>query len=155
MTDDLRLTTERLIHAAPERLFRAWTTPELLLSWWGPRGVSCSQAEVDLRVGGRYLIGNRLPDGGELLITGEFLQVSPPHELRYTWHVQPPGVPANDARVLHTETVHVRFEARGSSTLVSIVHERILDEATRVTHLGGWEGCLDGLNEWAHEATNR
>ncbi len=57
------LVVRRTIKAGPERVFEAWTRPELLLAWWGPRPVRCSGAEVDLRVGGRYRIDNQLPDG--------------------------------------------------------------------------------------------
>jgi uncharacterized protein YndB with AHSA1/START domain len=58
--------------ASAERIFDAWTQPEHLRAWWGPRPVTCSGAEVDLRVGGRYRIANALPDGNTVIIEGEF-----------------------------------------------------------------------------------
>jgi uncharacterized protein YndB with AHSA1/START domain len=45
---------------------------------WGPEGVSCIAAEVDLRVGGRYRIANKFPDGRVFWIVGE-LQIIEPH----------------------------------------------------------------------------
>ena len=53
-------------------MFAAWTTPELLRQWWGPTGVRCIAAEIDLRVGGTYRIGNEIPDGSVIWISGEF-----------------------------------------------------------------------------------
>jgi uncharacterized protein YndB with AHSA1/START domain len=133
----LALVVRRLIHAPPERVFAAWTMPEHLRRWWGPRPVTCSGAEVDLRVGGRYRIDNLLPDGSVVVIRGEFIAVVPPERLEYTWLVEPGPSAA--------ERVTVRFEARGEGTEVIVVHEKILDETTKGSHERGWEGCLDGL----------
>jgi uncharacterized protein YndB with AHSA1/START domain len=134
---DLTLVVRRRIQAAPERLFAAWTEPRQLRHWWGPEGVVCVDAEVDLRVGGRYRIGNRLPDGRVLWIVGQFEVVEPPHLLTYTWSVEGAG-PV-------TERVTVRFEAAGQSTEVIVTHQRIPSDAVRDEHRRGWEGCLAGL----------
>ncbi len=139
-TWDLALVVRRTIRAPVERVFNAWTRPEHLMQWWGPRPVRCSSAEVDLRVGGHYRIANQFPDGNILWIVGEFEQVKPPHKLVYTWRLEP-GLPSS-------ERVTVRFEPREGGTEVIVVHERIGDAATRVTHEQGWIGCLDGLAEF-------
>ena len=136
-TDPHRLVVRRFIRATPKRLFEAWTTPSQLLSWWGPRGVRCTIAEIDLRVGGRYRLGNELPDGRVVVIAGEFLAVEPPRELTFTWCV--------DSQSAISEHVTVRFHEKGEGTEVVVVHERIADAATRKRHADGWEGCLDGL----------
>ena len=62
----LTLLIRRRIAATPERLFEAWTTPEQFVQWWGPPGVECPGAEMELRVGGAYRIRNRMPDGNEV-----------------------------------------------------------------------------------------
>lgn len=134
---DLALVVRRTIAATPDRLFEAWTTPRLLLMWWGPRGVRCTSAEVDARPGGAYRIGNRLPDGETLYIVGEFREVEPPRRLVYTWALESSPGPA--------ELVTVRFEPREAGTEVIVVHERIADASRRDQHEHGWQGCLDGL----------
>jgi uncharacterized protein YndB with AHSA1/START domain len=55
---------------------------------WGPEGVSCIAAEVDLRVGGRYRIANKFPDGRVFWIVGELQIIEPPHRLTYTWQLK-------------------------------------------------------------------
>jgi hypothetical protein len=41
--------------------------------------------------------------------------------------------------------VTVRFEPRGETTEVVVVHEDIPSEPVRESHEAGWSGCLDGL----------
>ena len=142
MSDQLlTLTVRRTIRATPRRLFEAWTRPEHLMNWWGPRPVKCSGAEVDLRVGGAYRIGNLFPDGSVLWIHGEFEIVEPYRRLVYSWL-------AGETPPLLAERVTVQFEGRGATTEVIITHERIPDPLARGRHQLGWEGCLDGLTAY-------
>jgi uncharacterized protein YndB with AHSA1/START domain len=92
---------------------------------------------MDLRVGGSYRIGNRMPDGIEVWIGGTFERISPPSELVFSWKME--HVDAEPERVT------VRFEGSGTETEVVVFHERLADEAARVQHEAGWVGCLDGL----------
>ena len=137
MSEGIVLVVRRTIRASPERIFEAWTRPEHLRAWWGPRPVTCSGAEVDLRVGGRFRIDNALPDGKTVVIEGTFRAIEPPHRLVYTWRM--------GAEAPESSLVTVRFEARGDATEVVIVHESIPSEVVRRSHLDGWTGCLDGL----------
>lgn len=133
------LIVRRSIRASPERIFDAWTQPEHLKQWWGPKSVECVDAEVDLRVGGRYRIANRFPDDKILWISGEFEIIERPHKLVYTWHV---------GAAETAERVTITFEARGEETELIVMHERIPTEAMRDMHEQGWAGCLDGLVDY-------
>ena len=90
-----------------------------------------------MHVGGRYRLGNQLPDGRVVIIVGEFLAIEPPNRLVYTWSIE--------ADVAQAELVTVSFNRHGAETEVVIVHERIRDRTTRDEHVAGWNGCLDGL----------
>jgi uncharacterized protein YndB with AHSA1/START domain len=136
----LSLVVRRTIRATPERLFNAWTEASHLKSWWGPPGVTCVDAQVDLRVGGRYRIANRFPDGTIVWITGEFELIEPPHRIVYTWQLESQAHPS--------ERVTVRFEPQGDLTEVIVLHERIADTGVRDVHERGWVGCLDGLEAY-------
>jgi uncharacterized protein YndB with AHSA1/START domain len=140
VSSQISLVVRRTIQAPAPRVFEAWTRPEQLRRWWGPRPVTCSEAEVDLRVGGSYRIGNLLPDGKVLFIFGQFEVVEAPKRLVYSWHLQ-----LADGTVTESSRVSVRFEAHERSTEVIVVHERIDSEATRADHEHGWTGCLDNL----------
>jgi uncharacterized protein YndB with AHSA1/START domain len=138
------LIVRRSIRASPERIFDAWTQPQHLKQWWGPKSVECIAAEVDLRVGGRYRIANQFPDGKILWISGEFEAIERPRKLVYTWQV--------GAQAAGTERVTITFEARGEETEVIVAHERIATDAMRDMHQQGWVGCLDGLVDYLEGA---
>lgn len=134
------LVVRRRIRASAVRLFAAWTRPEQVELWWGPSRVTCIGANIDLRVGGRYRIVHRMPDGGMVNIGGSFRRIEPPRQLVYTWQLEP-GSGAE-------ELVTVRFEPVDGATEVVVVHERITDQQTRDLHEAGWDGCLEGLADF-------
>ncbi len=135
------LVVRRTIAATAEFLFDAWTQADLVKVWWGPLNVKCIAVEIDLRIGGRYRIGNQLPDGNILWISGQYEIIKRPHKLVYTWNVEPSSGPI--------ERVTVQFEPANGGTEVIVTHEQIPDTVTRDRHQAGWEGCLDGLEHYA------
>jgi uncharacterized protein YndB with AHSA1/START domain len=138
--DWVSLEVRRTIRAPAERLFAAWTEPARLMQWWGPAGVRCTGAEIDLRVGGAYRIANLFPDGNVLWIAGAFEEIARPHRLVYSWRLEPGVQPE--------ERVTVRFERRDDATEVIVLHERIATPELRDRHAHGWNGCLDGLERF-------
>jgi uncharacterized protein YndB with AHSA1/START domain len=136
----ITLVVRRRVHAAVARVFAAWTRPEQLRRWWGPAGVKCVAAEVDLRVGGAYRIGNQFADGRVLWIVGQFERIERPHRLVYSWRLEGEETPQ--------ERVSVTFKSRGADTEVVVRHQRIVTPARRRQHQAGWRECLAGLAEY-------
>jgi uncharacterized protein YndB with AHSA1/START domain len=67
------------VFEAPRRLvFDAFTKPELLKRWFGPRGWSLETCEVDLRIGGGFRFLLRGPDGAQMGMRGVYRQISAP-----------------------------------------------------------------------------
>jgi len=131
------LSLTRIIRAPREKVFAAWTEPELLRQWWGPRRVSCPEAHVDPREGGSYRLANLEPDGSITWISGRFERVRPPEELAYTWEVSIlPG---------ESTLVRVMFLAHPEGTELVLIHERFAVEAVRDMHGEGWGECIDKL----------
>jgi uncharacterized protein YndB with AHSA1/START domain len=131
------LSLTRIIRAPREKVFAAWTEPELLRRWWGPGHVSCPEAHVDLREGGAYRLANLEADGSIVWISGQFERVRAPEELVYTWTVS----------ILPGERTLVRvvFLTHPEGTELVLTHERFAVEAVRDMHRRGWGGCLDKL----------
>ena len=137
------LRIRRFVPASPDRVFRAWTEPDEIKKWWGPKGVRCLSAEFDLRVGGQYRIENGLSDGSVLWISGNFEVIEGPHLLIYTWVVE------NESPT--TERVVVQFEQHDLGTNVTVTHERIATTTSSEQHQRGWIECIDGLVDFLAE----
>jgi len=70
--------------APRELVFKAWTEPEHLKQWWGPRGFTNPVCDVDLRLGGAWRIVMRGPDGAEYPCQGIYREIVPPERLVFT-----------------------------------------------------------------------
>jgi uncharacterized protein YndB with AHSA1/START domain len=53
----------RTFNAPREMVFDAFTKPEEMKKWWGPKGFTVIASKMDLRPGGIYHYGMRAPDG--------------------------------------------------------------------------------------------
>ena len=72
---DRELVLTRLIDAPREKLFRAWTDPELIKQWFTPPPYVTTVAVLDVRPGGSSFIVMRGPDGTEIPNPGVYLEV--------------------------------------------------------------------------------
>jgi uncharacterized protein YndB with AHSA1/START domain len=68
----------RVFDAPRELVFDAFTKPELLKRWFGPRGWSLVVCEVDLRVGGSFRFVMRGPDGKDMGMRGVYREIAAP-----------------------------------------------------------------------------
>ncbi|WP_440950746.1 SRPBCC domain-containing protein [Methanosphaerula subterraneus] len=67
----------RIFDAPPERVFRAYTDPELIPRWWAPRRFTISVETMEVKPGGIWRILNRDVDGAEFAFHGVYHEVSP------------------------------------------------------------------------------
>ncbi|MDR6102077.1 uncharacterized protein YndB with AHSA1/START domain [Agrobacterium larrymoorei] len=74
----------REIDAPPEKIFRAWTDPELLKQWFCPKPWGVSHAELDVRAGGSSIIVMKGPNGEEVENRGVYLEVVPNKKIVFT-----------------------------------------------------------------------
>jgi uncharacterized protein YndB with AHSA1/START domain len=81
-TKDLIIT--RLFDAPRELVWKAWTQPERVMQWWGPKGFTTPVSRIDLRVGGEYLSCMRSPDGKDFWGKGFFREIVAPSQLVMT-----------------------------------------------------------------------
>ncbi|MBK7259546.1 MAG: SRPBCC family protein [Ignavibacteriae bacterium] len=83
------IVTTRVLHAPRERVFRAWTEPEHLARWWGPKGFTNTFSEYDLRPGGKWRFVMHGPEGGNYNNECTFIRIEPPGFIAWE-HVSPP-----------------------------------------------------------------
>lgn len=141
------VVVKKVISASKEKLFDAWTRPEVMNQWYcGAKGTS--KATVDLRVGGKYTNemfsdassctpGNeakKIPEEG-YMHTGEYLEISRPDRLVFTW---------NSPSVQNT-VVTVDLKEVENGTEVTITHELPTQELCK-GHTEGWTYALSTLS---------
>src|SRR5439155_11047053 len=74
------LVIERIFGAPRELVWKAWTEPERMMRWWGPRGFTSPVCEVDFRVGGKIFAAMQSPDfneGRPIWSTGVYKEIVP------------------------------------------------------------------------------
>ncbi len=138
------LVMTRLFDAPRPMVFKAWTDPERLKRWWGPRNFTNPVCELDPRPGGAILIHMRAPDGKVHPMTGTFREIVPPELLVFTSSaLDPAGNPLFEVLTtitLSEESGKTRLTVRASVTMVT-------KEAAQ--HLAGmeqgWSQSLDRL----------
>jgi uncharacterized protein YndB with AHSA1/START domain len=136
------LALNRVYHAAPEKVWRAWTDPEALKKWWGPGpGEPVSLAQLDVRVGGRFRIVFGGPDGKAHECAGVYLEVVPNRKLVFTW-TWPNSTPERESLVT------IMFRPVSGGTELDFRHEQFFDEKVCDDHKRGWSGSLDKLERF-------
>jgi uncharacterized protein YndB with AHSA1/START domain len=75
---DCEIVMTRVFDAPRHLVWDAFTKPELLRRWFGPRGWSLVVCEVDLRVGGGFRFVLRGPDGRDMGMRGVYREITPP-----------------------------------------------------------------------------
>ena len=75
---DREIVLTRVFDAPRHLVFEAFTKPELLQRWFGPRGWSMPVCEVDLKVGGTFRFVLRGPDGNDMRMPGTYRELAPP-----------------------------------------------------------------------------
>lgn len=78
---DLEIVMTRVFNAPRALVFDAWTRPEHLVHWFGPRGYTMPVCEVDLRPGGVWRFIMRGPDGAEMGMKGVYREIAAPERL--------------------------------------------------------------------------
>lgn len=74
----------RAFDAPRDLVFQAWTQPEHVRHWWGPRSSTILVCEAEVRPGGSWRYVTTASDGGEVPFTGVYREVTPPERLVYT-----------------------------------------------------------------------
>ena len=83
-SSDKGFVITRVFDAPREAVWKAWTDPEHMKRWWGPKDYTCPVCKIDLRVGGKYLNCMRSPEGKDYWSTGVYRELVEPERIVYT-----------------------------------------------------------------------
>lgn len=143
------LIVTRRFEIARELLWRAWSEPALLMTWFTPAPWAMTACSIDLRPGGALRWTMRSPQGEESSHEACYLDVADGERLVWTDALGAGFRPLTAPFI----TVCVDFEGDATHTVQTcrVLHK---DAETRQIHLDkgfeqGWGTCLDQLAETA------
>jgi uncharacterized protein YndB with AHSA1/START domain len=138
----------RVFDAPRDVVWRAWTEPEQVALWWGPRGmtVPLESIEMDVREGGVFRL-TMVADGSgaEFASDMRFREVVEPERLVFAWDAQ---------RNLGSGSVTVTFKDLGERTEVTADFAGFATDELFAGSKLGWEGQLEKLATYLAERTN-
>ena len=70
-----RMVVTRVFDAPRALVWKAWTDPQYVMQWWGPKGFTAPFCKIDFRVGGKFLCCMKSPDGQEGWNGGEYHEI--------------------------------------------------------------------------------
>jgi uncharacterized protein YndB with AHSA1/START domain len=144
-TSEREIVTTRVFDAPPELVWKAWTDPQHVAQWWGPRGFTNTIQEMDVRPGGVWRLVMHGPDGTDYPNKIVYIEVVEPERLVYDH-----GDDQDNGLLFH---VTVSFVAQGGKTQVTMraLFDSVAQRDQVVEEFGAIEGAnqtLDRLGEY-------
>lgn len=144
------LVFERTFDAPRERVWKAFTDPEIVPRWWGQKGSTTTVDEMDVRPGGRWRYVSSAPGRDDIAFFGEYLEVTPIDRIRWTFMFDVDGMgPQGGPETFRFE------EVDGKTKVVSIGHmgsADVIEGALATGMVGGAIETWDRLEEYLAKA---
>lgn len=159
-----KLTITRTIQAPRAEVWKAFTEPDQVREWWGPRDFTAPDVDIDLREGGKYLYSMQSPDGQKMWSTGRFLTIDPPQRLVMTDSFADENgeiVSPTDYGMLEDfpmeSVVTYLFEEDGNQTRLTLVYEDLgqISGSDLESMKQGWNESIDKMEEHIQRHSGR
>ena len=138
-SDAADLVFERTFDAPREKMWKAFTDPNLVPRWWGKHGTTTIVEAMDVRPGGKWRYINRAPDRDDVVFYGEYLEVIPNERLVFTEVFG--GMPEAGAVTTLTFT-----EKGGRTTLTTLVQHQKKEHRDAHINSGMEAGMQDAMD---------
>jgi uncharacterized protein YndB with AHSA1/START domain len=138
MSKETELTIVRVFEAGADAVFQQWTQPELVAAWFAPDAFAVTSCSLDVRVGGRWRVEYRT--GSEKVVEeGEYLDISPPHQLAFTLQQTHGGMSGA------LTTVRIALRELGGKTEMTFLQSGFESGGLREQNAAGWASCFGKL----------
>ena len=140
-------TIQRTLQAPLKLVWEAWTQPEHLIRWWGPKGMETRIEAHDFKVGGAWKYIMLMPNGHEFIAEGTYTEIVPMQKIASKADFKP-----------MTEGVEIiaLFEALDHATQFTfhVVHgtEAYKEQQEKMGLYNGWGSTFDRLEAFLEEA---
>jgi len=140
------LTLERTFDAPIELVWQAWSQPEHIANWWGPKGMETKVVLHDFKVGGAWKYVMEMPNGSEFIGEGVYSEIVELEKIISSADFKP-----------MTEGVEIRalFESAEGQTKFTfkVVHatEEYCKQQEQMGFYNGWSSTFDRLHEYLQQ----
>jgi uncharacterized protein YndB with AHSA1/START domain len=110
---DCEFVMTRTFNAPRKLVFKAYTDPEAVPQWWGPRDLVTVVDKMDVRIGGTWRYIQRASNGNEYAFNGTYKEIIPPSKVVSTFEFE--GMPG------HIVTDTVTFEEHKGQTTITVL----------------------------------
>lgn len=125
-------------------LFMVWSDPQHFARWWGPKAWRAYDCALDVRPGGQWRSSFSRPDGPDIHIGGQYIEVVPPERLSFSWNSY--GTLSPDDESL----VELEFVDLGSFCELRITHTKLTTGEAEDMDIG-WASALQSLQDYLGE----
>ena len=143
-----RMVVTRVFDAPRELVWKAWTEPEFVKQWWGPKGFTAPVCRMDFRTGGKSVFCMKAPDGQEFWNAVEYHEIVLHEKIVSSMYFSDPEGNKVEAAQLGIE--HEAIDGAFDVTLF----EDLGNGRTKLTHIGNEpmesaknSGQLEGWNQ--------
>ena len=151
------LTISRILNFKRDIVWQAWTEPEHIKAWWGPKTYTLPFIKLDLRPGGKYLYCMRSSDGKDYWSTGTIREVVPQERLVLTdsfsdnqGNIVNAAYYGMDPNFPLESLVIIRFEAEDGKTKFTMNYEDVsaISDKDLEGMKQGWNESFDKLADY-------
>jgi uncharacterized protein YndB with AHSA1/START domain len=155
----------RVLDAPRNLVWKAFTEPERMRQWWGPKGFTVFAFKMDLGPGGTYHYGMKAPDGTPMWGKFVFREIAPPERMvfvnsfsdeagrttRHPLHLSWPLEMLTKFAFEEQPGGKTRFTTR-SQALNATAEEQNTFDTNHDSMRQGWTGTLDRLSDYLAKA---
>jgi len=148
-TNNRTLSLKRTFNAPLKLVWEAWTRPEHIIHWWGPKGMKIKVIEHDFTVGGKWKYVMPMPDGNEFTSDGVYSVIVELEKIFSSANFKP-----------MTEGVEIQafFEEDGDKTnfTFNVVHPtaEYCKQQEKMGFYNGWGSAFDRLEIFVNTLNN-
>ncbi|MCW6508476.1 SRPBCC family protein [Lichenifustis flavocetrariae] len=139
------LIITRDFNAPRELVWRAWTQPDAIIRWHGPKFYPAAEVRADVRVGGAWRACLKSGNAEDVVLwqSGRYLVITPPERLEFTFAWETPN--HEDGPGVETHVTVRLEELSNGGTRMHFSQTGFLSTKSAVSHSAGWNGTFDRL----------
>ena len=137
------LTIEKTFNAPLKLVWEAWSQPEHIGQWWGPKGMETKVIVHEFKVGGHWKYVMQMPNGGEFITEGIYSEIIEHEKIVSSADFKP---------MTEGVELHVHFEESGTQTKFTfkVVHKTAAycKQQEQMGFYNGWGSTFERLDKF-------